>query len=37
LEVSFIKAELLGIERIQEGTTSLEVLAFGGAPLGISA
>jgi hypothetical protein len=36
LEVFFIKAELLGIDRIQEGVASLEDSAFGGASLGIS-
>jgi hypothetical protein len=36
LEVSFIRDKLLGIDKIQEGTTSLEDSAFGGASLGIS-
>jgi hypothetical protein len=37
LEVSFIKAKLVGIDSIQEGATSLEDSTFGGAALGISA
>jgi hypothetical protein len=37
LEVNFIWVELLGIDRIQEGATSLRVSTFEGASLGISA
>ena len=35
-EVSLIRAKLLGIDRIQEGATSLRVSTFGGESLGIS-
>jgi hypothetical protein len=36
LEVSFMRAEILGFDSIQEGAAPLGDSAFGGASLGIS-